>query len=316
VTAIEQELASAGSGRLAGITLEGEPGIGKTRLLLATGEMATARGFTTIAVTGDEELRGPFLVARSIVGSTEATEAARGTPAEEALSRCMDAMSGQDDPSLASLSPDRKLLRTLDLGAVAIRDLAVLRPVALLIDDLQWADDDSLRLLRYIVRADATSPIFVLIAIRPEELAFVTEAVNLVADMDRAGLVRRLRLDRFSQLETRALLQQVLGGTVDAASAALLAEGWVPRPDAAKALGRDPRDEPRRGIGHVREHDVWPEVGVRETLEDLGTAALGYPRRPVHDEVLEQTPFVRLGRRDREGDARVAAEVPQLPLIR
>jgi len=222
VTAIEQELASAGSGRFAGVSLEGEPGIGKTRLLLATGEMARARGFTTIAVTGDEELRGPFLVARSIVGSTEAEEAAKGTPAEEALARCMDAMTGQDDPSLASLSPDRKLLRTFDLGAVAIRDLAALRPVALLIDDLQWADDDSLRLLRYIVRADATSPIFVLIAIRPEELAFVTEAVNLVADMERAGLVRRLRLDRFSQVETRALLQQVLGGTVDAASAAAM----------------------------------------------------------------------------------------------
>ena len=222
VTAIEQELASAGSGRFAGVSLEGEPGIGKTRLLLATGEMARARGFTTIAVTGDEELRGPFLVARSIVGSAEATEAAKGTPAEEALARCMDAMTGQDDPSLASLSLDRKLLRTFDLGAVAIRDLAALRPVALLIDDLQWADDDSLRLLRYIVRADATSPIFVLIAIRPEELAFVTEAVNLVADMERAGLVRRLRLDRFSQVETRALLQQVLGGTVDAASAAAM----------------------------------------------------------------------------------------------
>lgn len=137
VTAIEQELASAGSGRLAAVTLEGEPGIGKTRLLLATGEMATDRGFTTIGVTGDEELRGPFLVARSIVGSAEAAEVASGTRAGEALARCMDAMTGQDDPSLASLSPDQRLLRTLDLGAVAIRDLAAIRPVALLIDDLQ-----------------------------------------------------------------------------------------------------------------------------------------------------------------------------------
>ena len=33
-------------------------------------------------------------------------------------------MTGQDDPGLASLPPDRKLLRTFDLGAVAIRDLA------------------------------------------------------------------------------------------------------------------------------------------------------------------------------------------------
>ncbi|HSL14714.1 MAG TPA: ATP-binding protein, partial [Actinomycetota bacterium] len=54
--AIRQELATARSGRLAGLTLEGEPGIGKTRLLLAAGEMASQAGFTTIAVTADEEL--------------------------------------------------------------------------------------------------------------------------------------------------------------------------------------------------------------------------------------------------------------------
>ena len=166
VTAIEQELVAA-SARLVGVTLEGEPGIGKTRLLLAAADLATARGFTTIGVTGDEELRGPFLVARSIFGSAEAMEAAQGTGAEASLLRCMDAMTGQDDPSLASLPPDGKLLRTLDLAAVAIRDLAAIRPVAILVDDLQWADDDSLRLLRYIVRADAANPIFLLFAIRP-----------------------------------------------------------------------------------------------------------------------------------------------------
>ncbi|HZN42109.1 MAG TPA: AAA family ATPase, partial [Actinomycetota bacterium] len=119
LSALEQEL-EASRQRLVGLTLEGEPGIGKTRLLLAAAETATRRGFTTIAVTGDEELRGPFLVARSIVGSVEALEAAQGTAAEASLLRAMDAMTGQDDPSLASLSPDAKLLRTLDLGAVAI----------------------------------------------------------------------------------------------------------------------------------------------------------------------------------------------------
>ena len=47
--AIRQELASAKAGRIAGLTLEGEPGIGKTRLLLEAGEMAVAAGFATIA---------------------------------------------------------------------------------------------------------------------------------------------------------------------------------------------------------------------------------------------------------------------------
>ena len=64
--AIRQELASARAGRLTALTLEGEPGIGKTRLLAAAAEVAVAEGFTPLAATGDEEIRGPFLLARGI----------------------------------------------------------------------------------------------------------------------------------------------------------------------------------------------------------------------------------------------------------
>jgi tetratricopeptide (TPR) repeat protein/DNA-binding CsgD family transcriptional regulator len=220
LTTIQQELAAARGGRLAGVTVEGEPGIGKTRLLLAASEIATAEGFITVAVAADEEIRGPFLLARSILGSAQGIAAAEGTAAAEALERGLNALSGRDDPGLESMPPDQKLLRTLDLAAIAVRTLAAERPVALLIDDLQWADDDSLRLLRYVVRADATSPIFLMGAIRPEEFALITEAVNLVADMDRLGMVRRLKLNRFTQVESAEFLRQVLGGKVDAADAA------------------------------------------------------------------------------------------------
>jgi tetratricopeptide (TPR) repeat protein/DNA-binding CsgD family transcriptional regulator len=222
LAAIQQELASAHQGRLSGITVEGEPGIGKTRLLLATSEIASALGFTTIAVAADEEIRGPFLLARSIVGSPEGASAAADTPAGEAIERSLAALTGHDDAGLASLPPDQKLLRTLDLAALALRTLAAHRPVALLIDDLQWADDDSLRLLRYAVRANAASPIFLMAAIRPEELAFVTEAVNLIADMERLGMVRRLKVNRFTQVETAEFLRQVLGGKVDPGGAAAM----------------------------------------------------------------------------------------------
>ena len=67
--AISQELHEA-SAHLAAVTLEGEPGIGKTRLLLATAELASTRGFTCVAITADEEIRGPFLVARSLFASS------------------------------------------------------------------------------------------------------------------------------------------------------------------------------------------------------------------------------------------------------
>jgi DNA-binding NarL/FixJ family response regulator len=218
--AIQQELEAARGGRLAAVTVEGEPGIGKTRLLFASSEIAAAQGFTTVAVAADEEIRGPFLLARSILGYPQAVEAAAGTSAEAALARALDALSGRVEPGLESMLPDQKLLRTLDLASVALLNLAAEKPLALLIDDLQWADDDSLRLLRYVVRAAATSPIFLMVAIRPEELALLNEAVNLIADTERMGLVRRLKLSRFTQVETAEFLRQVLGGKVDAASAA------------------------------------------------------------------------------------------------
>jgi DNA-binding CsgD family transcriptional regulator len=208
--------------RLAAVTLEGEPGIGKTRLLLAAAELAAAAGFCTVAVTADEEIRGPFLVARSLFAAPAIRETAAGTPAEIAVRRVVDAMSGRDEPGFASLSPDAKLLRAFDLAGVAVGALADIRPIALMVDDVQWADDDTLRMLRYVVRGDADRPIFLFFTVRPDEFAGVTEAVNFVADMERMGLVRRLRPTRFSQIETAELLKNVLGGPIEPASAAAM----------------------------------------------------------------------------------------------
>ena len=111
---------SEATGRLAAVTLEGEPGIGKTRLLLAAAELATASGFTCVAITADEEIRGPFLVARSLFASDAIRDTAAGTPAEVAVRRVVEAISGRDEPGFESLSPDAKLLRAFDLAGVAI----------------------------------------------------------------------------------------------------------------------------------------------------------------------------------------------------
>jgi DNA-binding CsgD family transcriptional regulator len=213
---------AAAQQRMACVVLEGEPGIGKTRLLLAVEEQARSAGFVPIAVTADEEIRGPFLLARSIFGSPALLAASDDVEVVEALSRATDALSGQDDRGLESMAPDRRLVRTFDLASSALRALAAKRPIALLLDDLQWADEDSLRMLRYLVRTDAASPMLMVLATRPDETAFVHEAVTLLADLDRVGILHRLRLSRFSQLESTELLQQVLGGQINLSTAAVM----------------------------------------------------------------------------------------------
>jgi DNA-binding CsgD family transcriptional regulator len=253
ISTIQKEIDVAKTGRLAAVTVEGEPGIGKTRLLLAASEIAAAKGFAVIAVASDEEIRGPFLLARSILGAPEAAATAAGTPAEEPCRRSMNSLRGVDEAGLESLPPDQKLLRALDLAAVAVRALTEEKPVALLIDDFQWADDDSIRLLRYVVRSAADTPLFLMLAIRPEELAFVNEAVNLIADMERLGLVRRQKLSRFTQVETAEFIQHVLGGKVEGASAATMHAQAEGVPFVVEELAHTYRD-----AGMIQEMDgVW-----------------------------------------------------------
>ncbi len=218
---MKREIAAAKTG-LACLAIEGEPGIGKTRFVLAIEELARQEGFVTAAVTADEEIRGPFLLARSIFGSLATADSISGAPAKQAVQRALDALSSIDDPSLQSLAPDRKMVRVFDLAAVALRALAAERPVAVLMDDVQWADEDSLRMLRYVIRTNPSSRTLVVLATRPNEVAFVNEAVTLMADVDRMGLLRRIRLSRFSQMESTDFLQQVLNGKVNLTSAAVM----------------------------------------------------------------------------------------------
>ena len=221
LSTIEKEIRSATSG-LAAVCLEGEPGIGKTRLLVAASDMAASNDFAVVAVTADEEIRGPFLLARSVFAAQSLRDAAHDGIAAAAIGRATEAIQGSREPGVAGLSPAERLLRAFDLSAVALAEVAAQQPLALLVDDIQWADDDSLRMLRYVVRSIASSRLFLLLALRSEELTHTEEAVNLLADMDRIGAVRRLRLARFTQPESAELLGQTLGGRIDALSAATM----------------------------------------------------------------------------------------------
>src|SRR3990170_3890197 len=116
IAALSQELAAAREGRLSAVTLEGEPGIGKTRLLATLAELAEADGFIPIAVTADEELRAPLLIARAIFSSAAAREAVAGRPEAEALTRALDAVSGRVEPGFEAQPRGEGLPRTVDLA--------------------------------------------------------------------------------------------------------------------------------------------------------------------------------------------------------
>jgi DNA-binding NarL/FixJ family response regulator len=202
------------------ISLEGEPGIGKTTLLNAAADMARSREMLPVVAVADEEIRGPLLLARAIFRGDDLRE---GRTEDElaTLERAQRAMRGEDEVG-AGMPADEKMLRTFDLATSASRAVSRGRPLALLIDDMQWADQDSIRLLRYVIRSNSSDPLFIMLTLRPEETAKVTELVSLLADLERLAILRRLPVGRFRQTETGALLKNLLGGEPTLATTATI----------------------------------------------------------------------------------------------
>lgn len=182
---IEALLGGAIAGRGAAVMIEGEPGIGKTALLEVAGELARARGMTTLLARGGElEREVGFGVVRALLepplrrldtaGRDELlTGAAR--LAERPLGLGADL-----DPGTAEVAPDSALHGLYWLCA----NLADRGPLLVAVDDLQWADEPSLRFLSYLVRRIGEHPLLVCGTSRPPQAA-VGGSERLLAALGR-----------------------------------------------------------------------------------------------------------------------------------
>ncbi|HET7677903.1 MAG TPA: AAA family ATPase [Candidatus Limnocylindrales bacterium] len=269
--AIAEALEDARRGSLRAVALIGEPGIGKSRLLGVAEDAARERGFAVISVSADEELRGPFLLARTLLRSPELSTLAASDGAGTALEAAMLGLSG--DPAAdgaASVPAAERVLLVFDRVAMALRQITGETPIALLLDDLQWADDDSLRLLRYIVRTSPRSPLFMCLAVRQEASASTSGALALIADLERMRVARRLGVSRLSLLETRQLLTNLLGGEVLASTVETIHTRSEGVPFFAEELVRALREQ--RILRRV--DDAWRIVAGADHLVPESVQAL------------------------------------------
>lgn len=156
--------AAAGNGRV--LVIEGLAGIGKTRLVGETRDLARARGFGRLQATGDEtETAMAWGVVRQMVErsvsrySGDVRRAILDGPAGAALQAL--------DVAPEGTATDAEIARTLHaLWWVAI-DLSAGRPLLITVDDAQWSDQPSLRFLGYLARRVADLPIALVVGTRP-----------------------------------------------------------------------------------------------------------------------------------------------------
>ena len=141
-----ERLLDRSTGRFATLVIEGEPGIGKTTLLAAASEAAARRGFEVLAAgPAPSEASLPLsgygdLFGQLVPTATGLLPAPQSRAVEVALLLREPLGHPADQRTLAVATTT--LLRALS------RD----RPVLVAIDDVQWLDDSSARLLAYAAR--------------------------------------------------------------------------------------------------------------------------------------------------------------------
>jgi predicted ATPase/DNA-binding XRE family transcriptional regulator len=201
-----------GDGRL--VLLAGEPGVGKTRLMQEVTVAVRERGFVVAAGRCYEPEQTvpyyPFLDTLAMLYA-----AAPEPMQREAAQRWL---------YLGVLLPDHLPVPPRDTGSGQDEQQRVCRsvtgflellvgtqPLAILLDDLHWADAASLTLLLHLARHTRTLPLLLLGTYRTVEVGRSHPLEGALRDLQREGLMQRVEVHRLDQEGTAALVAAALG---------------------------------------------------------------------------------------------------------
>lgn len=214
VRALHEAIDRAASGHGQVVLVEGEPGIGKTRLVETACQEAQRVGFEVMIGTGDDLAParpfGAMLAALGVVAGTPDAERA-------AIASMIGSHEGPDSESSdVAPAPGLQYRAVEALGALVER-LATRSPLMLALDDLQWTDASTLVALRSIARRAQTLPVVVLGSCRSGHRSI--ELHRVTDDLLRDGGTR-LEVGPLAPDDVTRLVEEVLDAP---ASEALLA---------------------------------------------------------------------------------------------
>ncbi|MEP7216880.1 MAG: AAA family ATPase, partial [Anaerolineaceae bacterium] len=212
-------LREAGGGRGSLTMIEGEPGIGKTRLIEESARQAHAAGFTVLrgrCYEGDwAPPYVPFAEAlASLVKQADLRELRTdlgfgGAP----LGRIAPVVRERlpDLPEPAPLGPKEEQFRILDAVLQILRATSNRRPMLFVIDDLHWADAGTLNMLRYVSRFLTESRICLLGSYRHAELDRSHPLGDALADLRGGAGYERISLGGLDGAEVGEMLESIAG---------------------------------------------------------------------------------------------------------
>ncbi|PMP83687.1 MAG: transcriptional regulator [Roseiflexus castenholzii] len=201
------------------VTIVGEAGIGKTRLLTETLRIAADRGALTLELRATSLDQGlPFAVVSEMLRSLvrNAPEQRLRQLPQFALAQIADLFPAlrerlPDLPALPDVPPDERRTRQIEglceLGLALARTL----PLVIALDDAQWADEATLATIGRLARQASRRSLLIMLAYRADELSDNPSLHRLLRTLGRDMLLRPLVLSRLDVAAVAELLAMLAG---------------------------------------------------------------------------------------------------------
>jgi len=229
--ALEEAMKQARSGQRQVVLLSGEPGIGKTRLASYAAHDAHAEGFAVVWGACTEELAVPYEpwigVCSQLVESAPVELLGRHVERHKGeLGRIARNLEGRVAELPEPQSSDPETERYLLFNAVAglLGEVAETVPLCVVLDDLHWADAQSLGLLKHLLRSSEQGAWQVIVTYRDSDLGKDHPLTAVLADLRSLQGVQRVALHGLGADEVAEIMSAVAGHELEADGIELAAQ--------------------------------------------------------------------------------------------
>jgi class 3 adenylate cyclase/tetratricopeptide (TPR) repeat protein len=264
------------------VLISGEAGIGKTRLASHAAITVHGEGATVLWGGASQDLGAPYgpwieALGRYVKGAPEEVLTRHVATHGGEIARLARALAqrvpGVAEPQQSDSETERYLL----FGAVVglLETACENGPLAVILDDFQWADKDSLTLLRHVTRSIESAPLLLLVTYRDSDLDREHPMTDVLADLRRVEGVRRVALDGLGPDEVAEVMTAAAGHDIGhvgielAAQIALETDGnpffvgeILQHLTECGALGVDED-------GRWRLHKTISELGLPQSVRDV-----------------------------------------------
>ena len=270
---LRARLARARAGSGAVVALVGEAGIGKTRTALAFAERARDEGaVVAVGSCAEGDWTAPLLPWSQALGSLVKTLGDRDARRAVGAGRGTLAWFVPELTATAPapmLEPRDERLRLHHAVGQLLARASVKAPLVLVIDDLHWADDDSLALLQSLALQASAAPWVIVLAYREGEVDHGRTPLGDVLGALRDGDFERIPLRGLALPEVREYARSCAGRSLSDAFVRVLFDETVGSPFYVRQVVRLLAEEGTLARAAAGDEVTMRQLGVPRGVRDV-----------------------------------------------